>query len=51
VPAALDRLREAGIPAALIGEMTGEDCVFDNGEPLPRFPRDELARYLEERRQ
>ena len=40
----LDRLRTAGIPGAVIGE------VVPAGEPapvLPVFERDELARYLE----
>lgn len=50
---AVDRLQQAGIPAAIIGEVLapergrfltgpGGDCA-----PLPVFPRDELARYLE----
>jgi len=52
VPSALARLRQAGIPAALIGEaapasqgrnlLEGESC-----RPLPEFARDELARYLQ----
>jgi hydrogenase maturation factor len=45
VPAALERLGEAGIPAARIGTVVRAT----EGEPLPVFPRDELARYLEQR--
>jgi hydrogenase maturation factor len=42
VEEALKRLAAAGIPAAVIGEVTppGE------GSALPRFARDELARFL-----
>ncbi len=51
---ALERLREAGIPAAIIGEALPAaerlTAVEDEaGTPLPVFPRDELARFLESR--
>ena len=54
VPAALERLRAAGIPAARIGEAVpaaeGRAIVAGNRVlPLPVFPRDELARHLESR--
>ncbi len=52
VSSALARLRQAGIPGAVIGQavaaaegrrlVEGEVCL-----PLPEFARDELARYLE----
>jgi hydrogenase maturation factor len=44
VPEALARLEAAGIPAAVIGEVTAE-----GGANLPVFARDELARFLETR--
>jgi len=54
VPAALERLRAAGVPGARIGQVvpSAEGSVFverDRVTPLPVFPRDELARYLESR--
>jgi len=54
VPAALDRLRAAAIPAAIIGEVVSltEGRMFVEAgrvSPLPVFARDELARYLETR--
>jgi len=54
VPAALERLRAAGIPGARIGEVApaAEGRLFVEGgraSTLPAFPRDELARYLESR--
>jgi hydrogenase expression/formation protein HypE len=42
---AIDRLRAAGIPAAVIGEVVSPED--QRVTPLPVFPRDELARYLE----
>ncbi len=50
-PAALKRLREAGIPGARIGEVlpASEGCTWTDGTPLPHFATDELARYLEAR--
>jgi hydrogenase maturation factor len=42
VEEALARLAQAGIPAAVIGRVTSPD----EGSPLPRFARDELARFL-----
>ncbi|HZT30701.1 MAG TPA: AIR synthase family protein [Bryobacteraceae bacterium] len=52
VPAALDRLANRGIPAARIGEIVPEQegrtwRLGGQVQPLPRFARDELARYLE----
>ncbi len=44
VPEALARLDAAGIPAAVIGEVTAE-----GGAGVPFFARDELARFLESR--
>jgi hydrogenase expression/formation protein HypE len=54
VPAAIERLRIAGILAACIGEVVsaarGRTMVQnDRVLPLPTFARDELARYLEQR--
>lgn len=51
-PAALDRLHAAGIPVALIGQVTpaAEGRLLEDGDhasPLPAFARDELARCLE----
>jgi len=53
-PAALERLRAAGIPAARIGQVVPADegrvLVADGrAAPLKSFARDELARYLEAR--
>lgn len=53
-PLAVERLRAAGIPAAIIGEArpAPEGRLLVDGEragPLPVFERDELARYLESR--
>lgn len=52
VPAALERLGTAGIPAAPIGEVVpaAQGRVLTDGlrtSPLPVFARDELARCLE----
>jgi hydrogenase expression/formation protein HypE len=52
VPAAMDRLRASGIAAVPIGEIVpaerGRTAAGDGrSTPLPVFPRDELARYLE----
>lgn len=46
--AVCDSLRAAGIPAARIGEVAaaGAGRCWADGEPLPVFPRDELARWL-----
>jgi len=54
VSAALERLRAAGLTAAMIGEVVpcGEGRTFFEGgalRPRPVFARDELARYLEAR--
>jgi len=47
----LDALRREGIDAACIGDLTSGDraAIIDgrSQQPLPRFERDELARYLE----
>ncbi len=50
-PAALERLRGAGIPGARIGDMlpASEGRTWTDGTPLPCFATDELARYLEAR--
>ena len=47
-PAALERLRAAGIPGVWIGEMlpASEGRRWTDGTPLPCFATDELARYL-----
>ena len=45
VPDALAQLETAGIPAAVIGDVTAE-----GGADVPVFARDELARFLESRR-
>lgn len=42
VPEALARLKAAGIPAAVIGELV----PAGEGSPLPVFAQDELARFL-----
>lgn len=53
VPEALERLRQRGILAAVIGEVRpeaeGRYLVLEDGReaPLPQFARDELARFLE----
>ena len=52
VPAALNRLEACGILSARIGEVVpaGQGRILNDGDrsqPLPTFPRDELARYLE----
>jgi hydrogenase expression/formation protein HypE len=52
MPAALEHLRAAGIPAAHIGDVVPAAkgrTLLDGGRiaPLPEFVRDELARYLE----
>lgn len=44
---ALACLKRAGIPAARIGRLTAGAGSAEGGEGLPRFERDELARYLE----
>ena len=51
--AALERLRQAGLAAEIIGEVVspehGRILVLESGRcvPIPVFARDELARYLE----
>ncbi len=49
VLAALNRLDSCGIPSARIGDVVpaSQGRILTGGEPLPTFPRDELARYLE----
>jgi len=51
-PRALQALRDAGVPASVIGEALSPRegrMLVDRDEvrPLPEFARDELARYLE----
>ncbi|MCH8993384.1 MAG: AIR synthase family protein [Chloroflexi bacterium] len=42
-------VRDEGLAATCIGELVsgGGDVIIDTQEPLPRFERDELARFLE----
>ncbi len=42
-------VRNEGLAATCIGELAsdGGDVIIDTQEPLPRFERDELARFLE----
>jgi hydrogenase maturation factor len=51
---AVEALAAQGISAAIIGEVRPHDegltlVGADEAQPLPRFERDELARYLDER--
>ena len=52
----LDSLRAAEVPAQAIGEVLAGDAGLllaagDSQSPLPTFPRDELARFLEQANQ
>lgn len=50
-PAIQDSVARNGVPCRVLGQMTapGTGLRYDDGAELPRFDRDEIARYFQQR--